>query len=170
MEDSMFNNSSYQLDRLDRQTIILDIEKADGAGVDKINFSVELMEALNIDKKYNLFLDSISTLNCVDNDTSTDTMGFLLSINNFNILSSSNQQMSRKLFIPNEQSGGTGASNTKTHKGKKMNYICKVEPTRIQTISGSITLLDGLTDIFKGTAVGTTAGRIIIELILIKAE
>ena len=27
MEDSMFNNSSYQLDRLDRQTIILDIVK-----------------------------------------------------------------------------------------------------------------------------------------------
>ena len=169
MEDSMFNNSSYQLDRLDRQTIILDIVKGNGAGVDKINFSVELMEALNIDKKYNLFLDSITTHNCIQNN-STNTMGFLLSINNFNILSSSNQQMSRKLFIPNEQSGGTGASNTKTHKGKKMNYICKVEPTRIQTISGSITLLDGLTDIFKGTAVGTTAGRIIIELILIKSE
>ena len=44
----MFNNSSYQLDRLDRQTIILDIVKANGASVDKINFSVELMESLNI--------------------------------------------------------------------------------------------------------------------------
>ena len=164
MEDSMFNNSSYQLDRLDRQTIILDIVKGNGAGVDKINFSVELMEALNIDKKYNLFLDSITTHNCIQNN-STNTMGFLLSINNFNILSSSNQQMSRKLFIPNEQSGD-GADATKTHKGKKMNYICKVEPTRIQTISGSITLLDGSNDIFDGT----NGGRIIIELILIKAE
>ena len=164
MEDSMFNNSSYQLDRLDRQTIILDIVKGNEAGVDKINFSVELMEALNIDKKYNLFLDSITTHNCVQNN-STNTMGFLLSINNFNILSSSSQEISRKLFIPNEQSG-SGTDVTKTHKGKKMNYICKVEPTRIQTINGSITLLDGSNDIFDGT----NGGRIIIELILIKAE
>jgi hypothetical protein len=164
MEDSMFNNSSYQLDRLDRQTIILDIVKAH-VPPDKINFSVELMEALNIDKKYNLFLDSITTYNCVKNDTDSNHMGFLLSINNFNILSSSNQQISRKLFIPNEQSG-TAADTTKTHKGKKMNYICKVEPTRIQTINGSITLLDGSTDIFEGSG----GGRIIIELILIKAE
>lgn len=164
MEDSMFNNSSYQLDRLDRQTIILDIVKAH-IPPDKINFSVELMEALNIDKKYNLFLDSITTYNCVKNDTDYNHMGFLLSINNFNILSSSNQQISRKLFIPNEQSG-TAAGTTKTHKGKKMNYICKVEPTRIQTINGSITLLDGSTDIFEGSG----GGRIIIELILIKAE
>lgn len=164
MEDSMFNNSSYQLDRLDRQTIILDIVKAH-VPPDKINFSVELMEALNIDKKYNLFLDSITTYNCVKNDTDYNHMGFLLSINNFNILSSSNQQISRKLFIPNEQSG-TAADTTKTHKGKKMNYICKVEPTRIQTINGSITLLDGSTDIFEGSG----GGRIIIELILIKAE
>ena len=164
MEDSMFNNSSYQLDRLDRQTIILDIVKAH-VPPDKINFSVELMEALNIDKKYNLFLDSITTYNCVKNDTDSNHMGFLLSINNFNILSSSNQQISRKLFIPNEQSG-TAADTTKTHKGKKMNYICKVEPTRIQTINGSITLLDGSTDIFDGSG----GGRIIIELILIKAE
>lgn len=168
MEDSMFNNSSYQLDRLDRQTIILDIVKANGADVDKINFSVELMEALNIDKKYNLFLDSITTYNCVKNDTDSNHMGFLLSINNFNILSSSNQQISRKLFIPNEQSG-TAADTTKTHKGKKMNYICKVEPTRIQTINGSITLLDGSTDIFDNVGDINDGGRIIIELILIKA-
>ena len=47
MEDSMFNNSSYQLDRLDRQTIILDIVKGNGAGVDKINFSVELLGCRN---------------------------------------------------------------------------------------------------------------------------
>ena len=168
MEDSVFNNSSYKLDRLDRQTIILDIVKADGAGVEKLNFSIDLMEALNIDKKYNLFLDSITTYNCVQNN-STNTMGFLLSINNFNILSSSNQQISRKLFIPNEQSG-TAADTTKTHKGKKMNYICKVEPTRIQTINGSITLLDGSTDIFDNDGDVNDGGRIIIELILIKAE
>ena len=78
MEDSMFNNSSYQLDRLDRQTIILDIVKANG-DTDKINFSVDLMESLNIDKKYNLFLDSITTHNCIINTTSNQ-MGFLLSI------------------------------------------------------------------------------------------
>tara|TARA_B110000285_G_C15121679_1_gene617571 strand:+ start:1813 stop:2316 length:504 start_codon:yes stop_codon:yes gene_type:complete len=167
MEDSVFNNSSYKLDRLDRQTIILDIVKADGAGVEKLNFSIDLMEALNIDKKYNLFLDSITTYNCVQNN-STNTMGFLLSINNFNILSSSNQQISRKLFIPNEQSG-TAADTTKTHKGKKMNYICRVEPTRIQNINGSITLLDGSTDIFDNGG-ADDGGRIIIELILIKAE
>ena len=158
----MFNNSSYQLDRLDRQTIILDIVKANG-DTDKINFSVDLMESLNIDKKYNLFLDSITTHNCIIN-TNSNQMGFLLSINNFNILSSSNQQMTRKLFIPNEQSA-TGTGMTKTHKGKKMNYICKVEPTRIQTINGTITLLDGSSDIFDGS----DGGRIIIELILIKA-
>ena len=72
--------------------------------------------------------------------------------------------MTRKLFIPNEQSA-TGTGKTKTHKGKKMNYICKVEPTRIQTINGTITLLDGSSDIFDGS----DGGRIIIELILIKA-
>lgn len=158
----MFNNSSYQLDRLDRQIIILDIVKAN-SDTDKINFSVDLMESLNIDKKYNLFLDSITTHNCIINNTSNQ-MGFLLSINNFNILSSSNQQMSRKLFIPNEQSD-VGTDKTKTHKGKKMNYICKIEPTRIQTINGSITLLDGSSDIFDQS----NGGRIIIELILIKA-
>lgn len=158
----MFNNSGYQLDRLDRQIIILDIVKAND-DTDKINFSVDLMETLNIDKKYNLFLDSITTHNCIINTTSNQ-MGFLLSINNFNILSSSNQQMTRKLFIPNEQSAA-GTDKTKTHKGKKMNYICKIEPTRIQTINGSITLLDGSSDIFDQD----NGGRIIIELILIKA-
>ena len=62
--------------------------------------------------------------------------------------------MSRSIIIPNEAS----ATTTTIHKGKKMNYICSINPTKLSNISGSISD-NGVTDKFKTHSNEVTYGN-----------
>ena len=91
-------------------------------------------------------------------------MGFILSIDQFEIKSVSNSSsIGRSIFIPNDQnidgSTATDLAISKTHKGKKLNYICSINPSNITRISGKITNIDG-GNIFAG------AGRFIAEFVI----
>jgi len=128
-------------------------------------FSVILSENLTVDKHSEVYLDSLTTYNCKTSNASEQDMGFVLSIDQFEIKSSSNQEtgkadITRSLFIPNDQHDPTVLAVSKTHKGKKLNYICSINPTNIHRISGKITNIDNST-IFAGN------GRFIAEFVIV---
>ena len=56
---------------------------------------------------------------------------------------SSNQQIYNKILIPNEHNDINDVHSTVLHKGKKMNYVCTINPGRISKITGKITDLAG---------------------------
>ena len=67
--------------------------------------------------------------------------------------------ITRSLFIPNDQHDTT-VDVSKTHKGKKLNYICSINPTNIHRITGKITNIGNQT-IFAGD------GRFIAEFVIV---
>jgi len=153
---SLYQNTNYSFERRERQTLVLDIDVFDLSSV--INWNVILMEPLIIDKLSDIYLDSFITYSA---NLSTTAHGvdscFLLGINEFNINNNTgskptgnpsnptNQNIFRKLLIPNESgtAGAGGANTTVIHKGKKMNYICSINPTKLRNLSGTITNLNG---------------------------
>ena len=67
--------------------------------------------------------------------------------------------MKNKIVIPN---GSTYAANKViTHRNKKMNYISTIQPKIINTFTGSLTLIDGTTNIWH---TGGSNGRFSLEL------
>ena len=128
-------------------------------------FDVTLPESLIVDKHSDVYLDSLTTYYCKTSKGDGDNMGFILSIDQFEIKSVSNtSNIGRSIFIPNDQNiDGTNTTHlaiSKTHKGKKLNYICSINPTNINRISGKITNIDE-ENIFAG------AGRFIAEFVII---
>lgn len=124
---------------------------------------------LKLDRIYDVYLESLTTFNCVAN-TSSKTMGFFLNINDWSIHNNSN--MSNRLntiFIPNE---ATSTGITTVHKAKKSNFITSLTPRDITDISGYITCMDGSTifDNPNKPGAGPSQGRIIIEFLLIPRE
>ena len=111
--------------------------------------------------KYKFSLqEHLTTFNALDNknSSSSDHMAFLIKIDQFNIQNSTNDVNTQNTFIiPNEC---TTDAEVKIHKGKKMNFICSINPTKLKKISGSITALD------KGVAFAAS-GRFILELVII---
>ena len=145
----MYQNSGYQFERNDKKTLVVDIE--DNGTTNPLStaadFTVDLFEPLIIDKPAEVYLDNFSTFNsllCDKNDRSA----FSLSINEFNVnanvaSTSSNQQIYNKILIPNENNDINDVNSTVLHKGKKMNYVCSINPGRISKITGKITDLAG---------------------------
>lgn len=151
---NIFENTDYIFDRRETQSLVLDIE----CGT-TVNFSVDLVEPLIIDKLSNVNLDSLTTFNCKTSDDKSE-LGFLLSLDDFPIKTSSNKSnINRNLYIPNEQNTASDPTLGRTHKGKKLNFICTINPTKITNISGKLTLLDGTT-----TPFASTNGRFILDL------
>jgi hypothetical protein len=145
----MYQNSGYQFERRNKKTLILDI--VDTSSVSPLStateFSIDLFEPLTIDKLSDIYIDSVSTYNSLLCDTSNRT-AFSLSINEFNVNSnvastSSGQQIFNKIYIPNENNDLNDVHSVVLHKGKKMNYICSINPTKITKLSGKITDLEG---------------------------
>jgi hypothetical protein len=121
---------------------------------------------LKIDRIYDVYLESLTTFNCVAN-TSKDTMGYVLQINDWNIDNHSNLNgVSQAIIIPNEC---TAPNTTTTHKAKKLNYITRLTPDNITEISGKISTLKGDV-IFPQDSEIFNESRLIIELILIPRE
>ena len=145
----MYQNSGYQFERRKRKTLILDVSD-DGTNnhlTDATEFSIKLFEPLIIDKRAEIYFDSFLTHNSLVCHTS-DTMAFCLKINEFNVnsnvaSSTSNQQVYNNIIIPNEHNTTNDVFSCVIHKGKKLNYVCTIEPGKITKLTGKITDLAG---------------------------
>tara|TARA_B100000427_G_C15483948_1_gene584389 strand:- start:56 stop:574 length:519 start_codon:yes stop_codon:yes gene_type:complete len=169
MENELYSNTKYSFERNESKTIVINVPMTTSDNT----FDVSLPEILTIDKHSNIYLDSLTTFYCKtsrdpDNAITGDNMGFILSIDQFEMKSVSNTSgIGRSIFIPNDQNINTAATNasvqdlaiSKTHKGKKLNYICSINPTNINRISGKLTNINGGT-VFAGN------GRFIAEFVI----
>ena len=150
--DMMYQNSGYQFERMSKKTLIVDIAD-DGSSFNPLskaeNFSVKLFEPLIVDKLSDIYLDSFMTHNCQICHTG-DKMAFSLGINEFNINSNSasnsstaKQHTFNRIIIPNEHSSISNVHTCVVHKGKKLNYVCSINPCKLSNITGKITDLNG---------------------------
>tara|TARA_Y100000996_G_scaffold365351_1_gene310059 strand:+ start:664 stop:1167 length:504 start_codon:yes stop_codon:yes gene_type:complete len=164
MENELYSNTKYSFERNESKTIVVNVPMT----IEVNTFDVSLSEILSIDKHSDIYLDSLTTYNCKRssevsalNSITGDNMGFILSIDQFEMKSVSNTSgIGRSIFIPNDQNTAEGSlAISKTHKGKKLNYICSINPTNINRISGKLTNINGGT-IFAGT------GRFIAEFVI----
>ena len=125
------------------------------------DFSLNLIEPLIIDKHSDIFLEHFTTFYSVNNNTS-DTSNFLLKINEFNNNNFTNvQNIMNSLIIPNE---GGGTNTTKTHKAKKMNFICDINPTKLYKLTGTIT------DLNNANILTDKTSSFIAELVIIPRD
>lgn len=174
---STFQNNIYQFPRRAMKTVIID-----SIGHDLVadtNWSVTFIEPLNIDKLSDIHLDSITTYHAKDNmQDSSDCMGILLDINEFDISSNiasqgksvttgkysetapTNSNHFNKIFIPNESDN---VHKVVVHKGKKLNFVATVNPCILTQLHGSITNLANNTafeNIEKGLTFTETTTKI----------
>ena len=154
---TLYENSGYQFERRERKTLILDVSIGTA-----IPISETLHEPLRIDKLSDIYLDSFTTFNATKNDTSPK-IAFVLGIDQFNINSNSikDSKLFNKIIIPND---ATSNSEARVHKGKKMNYICSINPETLTTITGSITDLAG------SKSFADSDGRFIAEFVIIARD
>lgn len=157
MDKDLYTNTKYNFDRDSSKNIILDISITPDN-----TFTKTLYEKLIIDKESEIYLDTITTYNCnSSNGTNSDNMGFIIRINEFDIKSCSNEGIiNRSIFIPNEQDETTPLNISKSHKGKKLNFISSINPCVISNISGKITNM-------VGDSAFTGNGRCILEFIIV---
>jgi len=153
----MYQNPGYQFERRQMKSLIVDV--SGGATKkylsDPSEFSVNLFEPLIIDKLSDIYLDNFTTYNsmlCDDNNRSM----FSLQINEFNVNSNvastgTGQNIFNRILIPNEHNDVDDVHSAVIHKGKKMNYVCSINPGKLTTISGKITDLSGKSMFASGT-------------------
>ena len=172
---SFYQNTNYSSDRTTRKTIIIDMVIGTAT-----TFNEALIEPLIIDKHCEVYLEAMTTWRAIDSFSAVN-MGFVLKVDDFAMRSVSNKSTSNAgLIIPNElgQMGSwtgdplayavtTGQlSLSKSHKGKKLNYICSMNPTKLTKISGSLTDLNTTTP----APAFTTGGRVMLEFVFISKE
>ena len=159
-----FQTSGYINKRNDKKTLIIDVQDGDdkkelGSGAE---FTIDLFEPLIIDKHSELYLDNFITYNSMMADK-PERSSMCLKINEFQINTncasnkggtdalSSEQTLYNSIVIPNENRDIDNFFTSVSHKAKKYNYICDVNPMTISSISGKITDLNG-NPIFHGSA------------------
>tara|TARA_Y100001936_G_scaffold253485_1_gene318423 strand:+ start:1308 stop:1913 length:606 start_codon:yes stop_codon:yes gene_type:complete len=165
---AFYQNPGYQLERREKKTFIL---KVDSNGT--INFNEPLHEPLIIDRLSDIYLESFLTFHyridgvprnegenptwpTIDFKDDINKSAFVLKINEFNNQGNSSEGNTfNKIVIPHviPTSGQTGAYR-KIHKSRKLNYICSMNPTTLSSLSGTITGLDGTTNMFTKTGNG----------------
>jgi len=158
---AFYQNPGYQLERRNKKTFILRVD-SDGT----INFNKPLHEPLIIDRLSDIYLESFLTwhadtdadggLNLDDDNNLSDRSAFVLKINEFNNQGNSSEGNTfNKIVIPHVIEAGK-TDYRKIHKSRKLNYICSMNPTTISSLSGTITGLDGTTEMFTRTGNGGT--------------
>tara|TARA_B100001094_G_scaffold94045_1_gene89836 strand:- start:10277 stop:10831 length:555 start_codon:yes stop_codon:yes gene_type:complete len=166
---SLYQNTNYSFERRERKTLILDVIDNDASmGTTPLTtaaneFNIKLHEPLIIDKLSDIYLDSFVTFDSATNAVDRNAIAFILTINEFNINSNSNVSNNfNNLIIPNE----TTTDNTaQIHKGKKMNFVCSINPTKLHNITGNITLLN------KGAAFSESGkARFIAEFVIVARD
>jgi hypothetical protein len=160
---AFYQNPGYQLERRERKIMILDVTIGTGT-----SFSTTLHEPLLIDRQSDIFLDSFTTYKAKLNyNESTDPnyMSFLMDIDEFNIQSNSNNSNSfNRIIIPNN---AVSDDTVTTHKTKKFNYICSINPGKLSQINGTIT---NLADIPVTSFHSDGNGRFIAEFMIVARD
>jgi len=143
----LYETSGYKNLSPEKSSLVLDVVFSGGA---LMTFSVTLPEPMLINSVSDVYLDSFTTFKQLANTTlTTNNMGFLLKIDQFTIPSYSgtnisqtvsgvvntSNEINRSIYIPNTASSAL----TTIHKGGKMNYVCRMNPTRLSAITGTIT-------------------------------
>ena len=148
---SMYQNTNYNFDRIDSKTLILDItDSATSTNlVNATEFSADMFEPFIIDKLSDVYLDSFLTHNSNLCDDSNN-MAFSLKINelkiNPNICSNDStvrQQLYGSILIPNEHDTIDSIHSCVPHKGKKMNYVCSINPCKLSKLTGKLNDIQG---------------------------
>jgi len=152
---AMYQNSGYSVPRNRKKTLILDVKDSStatqlGSGTE---FTIDLFEPLIIDKQSELYLDNFVTFNSMLADKEARA-SMCLKINEFKMntncaSNNSEQDLYNSIVIPNENRNIDNFFTSVSHKAKKYNYLCDVNPMTIASISGKITDLDG-NPIFHG--------------------
>mgnify|MGYP001220811152 CR=1 FL=1 len=166
---NLYQNGGYQTERVQRKNLLLDIQQS-GTGEDVTNFTIDLQEPLIIDKLSDMYLESLTTVNCVQGaKASHSRAGFILKLDQFNINTAAGSTVHNEgsnffnsVFIPNNSKKGEQENSVVLHQENQLNYICDVNPTKLFTISGSITDCGGSSAIVTGED-----GRIVIKLVFI---
>jgi hypothetical protein len=154
-KDQFYQNSGYCDTRTDKQLLILD-SISDVTAPAKA-FNKDLHEPLKIDTLSDVYLDNFTTFEGLIN-TAVDNKAFVLSINELPIkTNSTNPALYNKIVIPNET---TTPTKSTSHKSRKMNYICTLNPQTLTKLSGTIT------DIQGGLS-GAAGFRFIAEFIIV---
>ena len=143
----LYEHSRYSNNRNKKQTLILDILGSTELGAGS-EFNIQLFEPLTISKHSELYLDNFVTFNSVLADK-PERASFCLTLNEFNVgtnCASSDDTAKQSIFnsiiIPNENRNSGNFFTSVSHKAKKYNYICDVNPMRLTNITGKITSLD----------------------------
>jgi len=159
MKLSFYQNDGYQFERRDKKTFILKV-LSDGT----INFNETLQEPLIIDRLSDIYLESFLTWHGpIDGSAGginfqTDFINksaFVLNINELNNQGNSNlndndTQLFNKIVIPHViPTTDVTDPYRKIHKSRKLNYICSMNPTKLSSLTGTITALDGSTSLFN---------------------
>ena len=143
-----YMNSGYNFDRIKKKTMLVRWEPK-VANETKIN--LDLVEPFRLDVHSDIYLDNFTTYVKTLPPVSSSSSAFVLRINEFNIqsnvagnasgatLSDNRGHMFNNIVIPADSFD----SDVTSHKSKKMNYICSINPTTITKITGTITDLDG---------------------------
>ncbi len=132
----MYENTGYKNDIQQKQILTLKITYND---LINNSFDKELHESLTIDKISDIYLDSFLTfkIGSTNKNDQTDKQYFILTIDQFNLKSISNDpNLNNNYIIPNNDSNGT---NIKLHHSEKLNYISTILPNKFKNITGSIT-------------------------------
>ena len=126
---NVFQNTRYHFNLRDSKTLIIHHDIGNNT-----TFELDLQKPLIIDRLCDVYLEHFTTFNSYSDFYAGY---FLLDIDQFNIKNSTNDDLVKnRILIPNEASTN---GITKTHKSKKLNYICSINPTKLTKISGSLT-------------------------------
>jgi len=162
----MYQNTGYGFERQEMKSLTVYVDKD---MTSDFTFSANLVEPLTIDKLCNIYLDNVILYNGI---VKTANTFFMIGIDQFKIDNTfafqggiNTLNANNKVIIPNDI---TTADSTSILKGKKFNFIGQINPTKLTTISGSITSV-----VKNASAAGTafTAdGTLTMEFLFIAAE
>jgi len=157
-----YMNSRYNFDRLPKKTLLV---RWNGTN-DRKQIDLKLTEPFKIDVLSDIYLDNFTTFSQdVPHAPDDSKSAFVLKINEFNIQSNSAGTVTINASgnVTSDNRGGLfngivipadsfyNGSGISSHKSKKMNYICSVNPTVITKLTGTVTDLDGQ-DMFKNAS------------------
>ena len=156
---------------------------------DGSEFTIKLYEPLIIDSHSEVYLDNFVTMNSnISSGSDGNDSGFVLRIKEFNTITSvasnlntstvtynlpdgsqssrfvpGGQHIARGLIIPNDNASPENNHMPVVHKSKKFNYVCDINPTRIDSLTVQVTNLNG-DPIFHGRETTATNTYTLVNL------
>lgn len=152
-KNDMYMNSTYNFDRIPNKNLIVRWSSGTDSG-DNINIDLKLDEPFKIDVLSDIYLDNFTTYHSEQTKpgfNKPEKSAFVLNINEFNIQSNvagedgERNKLFNNIIIPSDALSIAAPPTPviRSHKSKKMNFVCSINPTKITKITGSITDLNG---------------------------